>query len=52
MYVELLIRGTPLDPQGSKEEQEKHFEIQRLARQEAKEERAKKKQAASKSESQ
>lgn len=46
MYVDILIRGTPLDRRGTAEEQEKLFfdeakadEIRKLAREEAKAER-------------
>lgn len=47
MYVELLIKGTPLDPRSTQQEQEKQIfdntkadELRRLAREEAKAERA------------
>lgn len=47
MYVDLLIKGTPLDPRPNQEEQEKNIfdeakrdELRRLAREEAKAERA------------
>lgn len=50
MYVDILINGTPLDPKGSKEEKEraifdqaKREELERLAREEARAERAAKK---------
>ena len=53
LYVGLLTKGTRLDEDGTQEEQdaalfarEKHEELCRLARQEAKEERARKKAAA------
>jgi hypothetical protein len=47
IYIDLLMKGTELDPAGSREEQEKKYfdsakydAIRELARQEAKEERA------------
>lgn len=50
LYVDLLIKGTPLDAHGTTEEQEQQIfndakadEIRRLAREEAKAERLKKK---------
>lgn len=52
LYVDLLVKGTPLDPKPTKEEQEKitfdaakFDEIQKIAREEAREEAAKKKAA-------
>ena len=53
MYIDLLVKGTPLDPNGTKEEQEqrifdeeKRDELRRLAKEEAKAERAAAKQKA------
>lgn len=47
LYVDLLVKGTPLDPEKEKEEQifkaAKEDEIRRLAREEAKSERQKQK---------
>lgn len=50
MYVDLLVKGTPLDPRPTQEEQEKEIfnqakadELRRLAREEARAERAAKK---------